>query len=200
MPMQFTTYLTQLNDALNAENGPNLANLLRPTSPHGKDLVKEFRNPTVSCMHFPSLSKHLASEPNSLGWIPRRLVEDTRENHARNIGGTNQPDLESSVEQVRRKHAEPMGRDRHPIRPRMRAHREEALRRGVQGGISIGLVSSRPTPTMAHLNVNQRAWRIQAILPLLPRKPGLDAPGPVLYTQRLERVGARRTLCLPSVT
>jgi COP9 signalosome complex subunit 12 len=49
MPMQFTTYLTQLNDALNAENGPNLANLLRPTSPHGKDLVKEFRNPTVSC-------------------------------------------------------------------------------------------------------------------------------------------------------
>ena len=50
--MQFTTYHTQLNDALNAENGPNLANLLRPTSPHGKDLVKEFRNPTVR-LHFP---------------------------------------------------------------------------------------------------------------------------------------------------
>lgn len=47
MPMDFSTYLTQLNDALLAENGPNLAYLLRPTSPHGKDLLKEFRNPTV---------------------------------------------------------------------------------------------------------------------------------------------------------
>lgn len=47
MPMDFPTFTTQLNDALLAENGPNLAYLLRPTSPHGKDLVKEFRNPTV---------------------------------------------------------------------------------------------------------------------------------------------------------
>ena len=47
MPMDFPTFITQLNDALIAENGPNLAYLLRPTSPHGKDLVKEFRNPTV---------------------------------------------------------------------------------------------------------------------------------------------------------
>ncbi|KAF9462068.1 hypothetical protein BDZ94DRAFT_1262346 [Collybia nuda] len=46
MPMDFPTFTTQLNDALLAENGPNLAYLLRPTSPHGKDLVKEFRNPT----------------------------------------------------------------------------------------------------------------------------------------------------------
>lgn len=46
MPVDFSTYITQLNDALLAENGPNLAYLLRPTSPHGKDLVKEFRNPT----------------------------------------------------------------------------------------------------------------------------------------------------------
>ncbi|KII94637.1 hypothetical protein PLICRDRAFT_33446 [Plicaturopsis crispa FD-325 SS-3] len=46
MPMNFSTYFTQLADALQAENGPNLAYLLRPTSPHGKDLVKEFRNPT----------------------------------------------------------------------------------------------------------------------------------------------------------
>ncbi|KAJ7937068.1 hypothetical protein B0H13DRAFT_2424303 [Mycena leptocephala] len=37
MPMDFSTFLTLINDALNAENGPNLAYLLRPTSPHGKD-------------------------------------------------------------------------------------------------------------------------------------------------------------------
>ncbi|KAF8165689.1 hypothetical protein B0H34DRAFT_690045 [Crassisporium funariophilum] len=46
MPMDFSTYIIQLNDAILLENGPNLAYLLRPTSPHGKDLVKEFRNPT----------------------------------------------------------------------------------------------------------------------------------------------------------
>jgi len=45
--MDFSTFIVQLNDAIIAENGPNLAFLLRPTSPHGKDLVKEFRNPTV---------------------------------------------------------------------------------------------------------------------------------------------------------
>ncbi|KAJ3719349.1 hypothetical protein C8R42DRAFT_697145 [Lentinula raphanica] len=42
--MDFTTFLSQINDALIAENGPNLAYLLRPTSPHGKSLVKEFRS------------------------------------------------------------------------------------------------------------------------------------------------------------
>ncbi|KAJ7055103.1 hypothetical protein C8F01DRAFT_1221247 [Mycena amicta] len=53
MPMDFSTYLTQINDALNAENGPNLAYLLRPTSPHGKDLVKSLRSPTpASIAHF----------------------------------------------------------------------------------------------------------------------------------------------------
>jgi hypothetical protein len=46
--MDFATYVVQLNDAIINENGPNLAYLLRPTNPHGKDLVKEFRNPTVS--------------------------------------------------------------------------------------------------------------------------------------------------------
>ncbi len=45
--MDFATFVVQLNDAILFENGPNLAYLLRPTSPHGKDLVKEFRNPTV---------------------------------------------------------------------------------------------------------------------------------------------------------
>ncbi|KAH6914763.1 COP9 signalosome complex subunit 12 [Coprinopsis sp. MPI-PUGE-AT-0042] len=43
MPVTFTNYLTQLTDAIIAQNGPNLAYLLRPTSPHGKDLVKEQR-------------------------------------------------------------------------------------------------------------------------------------------------------------
>ncbi|KAF7335270.1 Protein CSN12 [Mycena sanguinolenta] len=53
MPMDFATFLTQINDALNAENGPNLAYLLRPTSPHGKDLVKGFRSPTPATLaHF----------------------------------------------------------------------------------------------------------------------------------------------------
>ncbi|KAJ7034140.1 hypothetical protein C8F04DRAFT_956763 [Mycena alexandri] len=51
--MDFTTFLTQINDALNAENGPNLAYLLRPTSPHGKQLVKGFRSPTPATLaHF----------------------------------------------------------------------------------------------------------------------------------------------------
>ena len=47
MPIDFSTYLIHISEAINTENGPNLAYLLRPTSPHGKDLVKEFRNPTV---------------------------------------------------------------------------------------------------------------------------------------------------------
>ncbi|GAW06443.1 cop9 signalosome complex subunit 12 [Lentinula edodes] len=42
--MDFATFLSQINDALISENGPNLAYLLRPTSPHGKSLVKEFRS------------------------------------------------------------------------------------------------------------------------------------------------------------
>lgn len=50
--MNFATFLTQLADALQAQNGPNLAYLLRPTSPHGKDLVKEFRNPTRASLSY----------------------------------------------------------------------------------------------------------------------------------------------------
>lgn len=52
MPMDFSTFIVQLNDAIINDNGPNLAYLLRPTSPHGKDLVKEFRNPTVRGFSF----------------------------------------------------------------------------------------------------------------------------------------------------
>jgi COP9 signalosome complex subunit 12 len=51
MSMDFSTYLVQINDAINAENGPNLAYLLRPTSPHGKDLVKQFRHAHVNGIH-----------------------------------------------------------------------------------------------------------------------------------------------------
>ncbi|KAF8915400.1 hypothetical protein CPB85DRAFT_428049 [Mucidula mucida] len=48
MPVDFPNFLLQLNDTINAENGENLAYLLRPTSPHGKDLVKQFKNATKS--------------------------------------------------------------------------------------------------------------------------------------------------------
>lgn len=47
MPMSYTQFLTQVATALHEEDGLTLAFLIRPTSPHGKDLVKEFRNPTV---------------------------------------------------------------------------------------------------------------------------------------------------------
>lgn len=47
MPLTFSVFLAQLATALQTENGPDLAFLLRPTSPHGKDLLKELRSPTV---------------------------------------------------------------------------------------------------------------------------------------------------------
>ncbi|PCH40986.1 hypothetical protein WOLCODRAFT_70573 [Wolfiporia cocos MD-104 SS10] len=43
---RFSTFLTQIATALREEKGPELAYLLRPMSEHGKQLVKEFRNPT----------------------------------------------------------------------------------------------------------------------------------------------------------
>ncbi|ESK89361.1 cop9 signalosome complex subunit 12 [Moniliophthora roreri MCA 2997] len=52
MPVTFVTYLTQINDALAHSSGQNLAFLLRPTSPHGKDLVKEFKNPTRATLEY----------------------------------------------------------------------------------------------------------------------------------------------------
>lgn len=45
--VKFSTFLTQIAQALREESGPELAYLLKPTSEHGKALVKEFRNPTV---------------------------------------------------------------------------------------------------------------------------------------------------------
>lgn len=47
MPVTYTQFLTLIATALHDENGLDLAHLIRPTSPHGKDIVKEFRNPTV---------------------------------------------------------------------------------------------------------------------------------------------------------
>jgi len=47
MPVTYTQFLTLIATALRDENGLDLAHLIRPISPHGKDLVKEFRNPTV---------------------------------------------------------------------------------------------------------------------------------------------------------
>ncbi|KAI9467114.1 hypothetical protein BJY52DRAFT_1111063 [Lactarius psammicola] len=46
MPVTYTQFLTLIATALRDENGIDLAHLIRPISPHGKDLVKEFRNPT----------------------------------------------------------------------------------------------------------------------------------------------------------
>ena len=46
--VDFPNFILQLNDTLEAENGENLAYLLRPTSPHGKALVRQFKNANVS--------------------------------------------------------------------------------------------------------------------------------------------------------
>lgn len=47
MAVPFTTFLVQLSESVHTEDGLRLAYLLRPTSPHGKDLVKEFKSPSV---------------------------------------------------------------------------------------------------------------------------------------------------------
>ncbi|KAI0375941.1 hypothetical protein BV20DRAFT_932648 [Pilatotrama ljubarskyi] len=49
---RFSTFLTQLAEALREEKGPELAYLLKPTSEHGKILVKEFRNPTRQSLSY----------------------------------------------------------------------------------------------------------------------------------------------------
>ena len=47
MATSFADFLAMISDTLSNRQGHELAYLLRPTSPHGKDLIKEFRNPTV---------------------------------------------------------------------------------------------------------------------------------------------------------
>jgi hypothetical protein len=55
MPVTYTQFLTLIATALHDENGLDLAYLIRPVSPHSKDLIKEFRNPTVRRIpiHYP---------------------------------------------------------------------------------------------------------------------------------------------------
>ena len=48
MPVTFTNFLEQISHSLDAHDGPRLAYLLRVTGPHVKDLLREFKNPTVS--------------------------------------------------------------------------------------------------------------------------------------------------------
>ena len=45
--MSFSTFLTQIASVIQSEDGPSLAYYLRPTSPHGKDLIKELRGASV---------------------------------------------------------------------------------------------------------------------------------------------------------
>jgi hypothetical protein len=47
MPVTYSQFLTLIATALRDENGLDLAYLIRPVSSHSKDLIKEFRNPTV---------------------------------------------------------------------------------------------------------------------------------------------------------
>ncbi|KAI0797101.1 PCI domain-containing protein [Abortiporus biennis] len=51
-PMSFSTFLTQIADALRRENGAELAYLLKPVEEHGKSIVKEFRNPTKQSLSY----------------------------------------------------------------------------------------------------------------------------------------------------
>ncbi|KAI0053718.1 hypothetical protein FA95DRAFT_1552221 [Auriscalpium vulgare] len=46
MPVTYSQFLTHIASTLRDENGIDLAFLVHPTSPHGKDLAREFRNPT----------------------------------------------------------------------------------------------------------------------------------------------------------
>ena len=50
---KFSVFLTQLAQALREEKGPELAYLLKPTSKHGKALVKDFRGNITVCARQP---------------------------------------------------------------------------------------------------------------------------------------------------
>jgi hypothetical protein len=56
MPVTYTQFLTLIASALRDENGLDLAYLIRPVSSHSKDLIKEFRNPTVRRGFTPTVS------------------------------------------------------------------------------------------------------------------------------------------------
>ena len=56
MPVTYSQFLTLVASALRDENGLDLAYLIRPVSSHSKDLIKEFRNPTVRRGSYPPIS------------------------------------------------------------------------------------------------------------------------------------------------
>ena len=56
MPVTYSQFLTLIASALRDENGLDLAYLIRPVSSHSKDLIKEFRNPTVRRSSLPTVS------------------------------------------------------------------------------------------------------------------------------------------------
>ena len=58
MPVTFTDFLEQISYTLDAYDGPRLAYLLRVTGPHVKDLLREFKNPTVSTTHSHTVTDH----------------------------------------------------------------------------------------------------------------------------------------------
>jgi COP9 signalosome complex subunit 12 len=66
--MAFQNFRLQLVQAIQSESGPTLAYLLRPTSPHGKEIVKELRNPTVSLINHAELVCVMTSHLNEACW------------------------------------------------------------------------------------------------------------------------------------
>ena len=106
--MNFPAYLYQLAETLAASEGPKLAYLLRPTSPHGKELVKQFRNTTVTPTANSCLWRNWFTKAKWLACVFCSL---------------------------RREFGEPMGRNCHTLRAGLHAYREEATGRGLQGAV-----------------------------------------------------------------
>ena len=114
MPVTYTQFLTLIATALRDENGLDLAHLIRPINPHGKDLVKEFRNPTVRRVVsvLPFEMRHLKTAAISVS--------------------------------IRRRYRRPVGRDSDPVCPRHYPRRKKALCRRVQRAHATGQVSAQP--------------------------------------------------------
>jgi len=69
MPVTFTNFLEQISHNLDAHDGPRLAYLLRVTGPHVKDLLREFKNPTLQ-----GLSKYQGAIENPWDEIGIRYI------------------------------------------------------------------------------------------------------------------------------
>lgn len=108
MPISFSTYIFQISEALEQEDGPKLAYLLRPTSPQSKDLLREFRNPTVS------LACHIA------------VIQTYR-----------QRCLVWKLGVLPKHYCSSMGWDRHSICVNCQPYRKEEVRRRVQGAHNL---------------------------------------------------------------